>query len=170
MTLSTKAISETFRRFRHDERGAALVELAISLPLLLLVFAVIIEGGRLFWSYQMTAAGVRDAARYLARVADADSCTSGSNLAVFSDKMTEIVRKTATGNSILPSSITVKSVTPQLQCVTGGFRISPVPIAQVTATIEVTFPFSGVFGLMDGLDDLATITTTVTDQSRVFGI
>ncbi|MDQ2089686.1 TadE/TadG family type IV pilus assembly protein [Marimonas arenosa] len=162
-------ISDAARRFRKDDRGSALVELAISLPLLLLVFAVIIEGSRLFWAYQMTAAGVRDAARYLARIADSDSCVSGASFSTHTDKMTEIVRQTSTGNSLLPSSITVTSVSPQLICISGAFRQSPVPIAQVTATIEVTFPFGGVFGLMQGLDDLATITTTVTDQSRVFG-
>lgn len=162
-------IGTSVRRFRRDERGAALVELAISLPLLLLVFAVIVEGSRLFWAYQMTAAGVRDAARYLARVSDSDSCVSGASVVGRADKMAEIVRESSTGNSVLPSSITVTSVVPELICITGDFRMPQVPIAQVTATLEVTFPFASVFGLMQGLDDLATITTTVTDQSRVFG-
>ena len=162
-------IVTALRRFRGEERGAALVELAISLPLLLLVFAVIIEGSRLFWAYQMTAAGVRDAARYLARVSDSNSCVTGASVAGRADKMAEIVRRTSTGNSVLPTSITITSVTPELICISGGFRMPEVPIAQVTATIEVTFPFGSVFGLIQGLDDLATITTTVTDQSRVFG-
>ncbi len=162
-------IARQTRSFRRDESGAALVELAISLPLILLVFAVIIEFGRMFWAYQMTAAGVRDAARYLARIAEQDSCTSGASLAGHAPKLTDIVRESVTGNSVLPSSITVTSVVPTLICVTGDYRISPVPVAQVTATIQVNFPFGGVFGLMQGLDDLETITTTVTDQSRVFG-
>ena len=38
-------------RFSKEESGAALVEFAILLPMMLLVFAVIIEGGRLMWSY-----------------------------------------------------------------------------------------------------------------------
>ena len=58
-----------------------MVEFAILLPILLLVFAVIVEGGRLMWSYQTVVAGVRDATRYVARAAPANICSTGGSLA-----------------------------------------------------------------------------------------
>ena len=59
----------------------ALVEFAISLPLILVVSYGTIDSMRLFWTYQAAVAGVRDAARYVARVAPDDICTSGGSLA-----------------------------------------------------------------------------------------
>lgn len=154
-------------RLLRDESGAALVEFAILLPMLLLLFAVIIEGGRLMWSYQSAAAGVRDAARYLARVAPSNICSQGGSVTAYTADLEAIVRNSINGDSLFPSGITVNSVTPGLACIAGDFRVSPAPVAQVTANLTVTFPFAGLFGLAGG--SLATVTTTITDQSRVFG-
>lgn len=154
-------------RFRRDEQGAALVEFAIALPLVLVVFAVIVEGGRLFWSYQATVAGVRDAARYVARVAPTDSCSTGATFSGYTTKVEDIVRSTMAQDSLFPAGVTVTDVEPVLLCIAGSYRVSPAPVAQVTATLEVTFPFAGVFTFAGST--LGTITTTVTDQSRVFG-
>ncbi len=154
-------------RLKADESGAALVEFAILLPMMLLVFAVIIEGGRLMWSYQSVNAGVRDAARYLARVAPADICTAGGSVAGYGSDLETIVRETIGGNSIFPSKITVNSVTPSLNCVAGTYRISPAPVVQVTASMTIQFPFSGLFDLNG--QTLGTMTKTISDQSRVFG-
>ena len=60
-------------RFAEREDGAALVEFALLLPIFLLLFAMAVEGSRTFWSYQTAIAGVRDAARYVARAAPAKS-------------------------------------------------------------------------------------------------
>ena len=67
-------------RFRRAEDGTALVEFAISLPLILVVSFGTINSMRLFWSYQAAVAGVRDAARYVARMAPDNICTTGANL------------------------------------------------------------------------------------------
>src|SRR5687767_807230 len=61
-------------RLARNERGVALVEFAILLPILLLLFAVTIEGTRMMWSYQTAIAGVRDAARYLGRITPSNVC------------------------------------------------------------------------------------------------
>lgn len=47
------------------QQGAAAVEFAIVLPLLLLVLTGIVEYGRLMWNYDALAKATRDAARYL---------------------------------------------------------------------------------------------------------
>jgi len=54
-----------FNRFRHDEQGVQLLELAIVLPLLLLMFGVVAEFGRYFYEYSTAAKGARAGARYL---------------------------------------------------------------------------------------------------------
>ena len=151
----------------RDESGAALVEFAILLPMLLLVFAMIIEGGRLMWSYQSVNAGVRDAARYLARVAPANICSGGTAISTYTAKLTEIVEDTLDGNSIFPPGITINSVTPSLTCAAGTFRVSPAPVAQVQVEMTITFPFAGLFSLNG--QSLSTLTKTVRDQSKVYG-
>ena len=51
-------------------RGAAMFELALTLPVLLIIFAGGWEMARALWTYDMLNKGVRDASRYLARVDD----------------------------------------------------------------------------------------------------
>lgn len=61
-------------RFRRDEQGVQLLELAIVLPILMLLFASVAEFGRYFYEYTTVAKGARAGARYLA----AKSATSTS--------------------------------------------------------------------------------------------
>ncbi|HET9527691.1 MAG TPA: TadE/TadG family type IV pilus assembly protein [Pyrinomonadaceae bacterium] len=53
-------------RFRRDERGVQLLELAVVLPILLLLFAAVAEFGRYFYEYSTAAKGARLGVRYLA--------------------------------------------------------------------------------------------------------
>src|SRR5689334_14035974 len=53
-------------RFRRDDRGVQLVELAIVLPILMLLFGAVAEFGRYFYEYTTVAKGARAGARYLA--------------------------------------------------------------------------------------------------------
>ncbi|AZV78016.1 pilus assembly protein [Parasedimentitalea marina] len=155
------------KRFRCEERGAALVEFALMLPVMVLVFAVIIEGGRMMWSYQAAVSGVRDAARYLARIAPGDICTSGGAVVGYTTALETIVRRSTSGHLLFPSSITVTSVVPSLTCTAGVYRVSPAPVVSVTASLTITFPFADVFAF-NGVSR-ATINTVISDQSRVFG-
>lgn len=153
--------------FRQAQSGAALVEFAILLPILLLLFAVIVEGGRMMWSYQTTVAGVRDAARYLARVAPQDICSTGGTVAGYTNEVDRIVQQNIGGANLFPSGVSVLSVTPSLSCVVGTYRVSPAGVVQVSAVLQITFPFSGAFSFSGQAQP--TVTTTITDQSRVFG-
>ncbi|KIC24870.1 MULTISPECIES: TadE/TadG family type IV pilus assembly protein [unclassified Leisingera] len=153
--------------FRKGEEGAVLVEFALMLPLMLLVFAVIIEGGRMMWSYQAAISGVRDAARYLARVAPQDICSTGGSVAAHQPQLLDIVRESIDGDALFPPSLNVTAVTPSLTCQAGSYRISPAPVVEVQANLTMTFPFAGIFALNGG--SLNTINTVITDQSRVFG-
>src|SRR5687768_15815910 len=52
--------------FRRDDRGVQLDELALVMPVLILLFAAVAEFGRYYQSYTTLAKGTRVAARYLA--------------------------------------------------------------------------------------------------------
>lgn len=67
----------------RDKGGAALVEFSILLPFLVSFALGMFEFGRFLYQYQMVVEGLRDGARYLARLdpTDADNQTSASNLA-----------------------------------------------------------------------------------------
>ena len=69
----------------RDERGAAAIEAAAALPFLVALGAGLFELGGAFYKYELMQTGVRDGARYLARVADpaaSAAVTAAKNLAV----------------------------------------------------------------------------------------
>lgn len=155
-----------FKRFLRDTDGAALVEFAMVLPMMLLVFAVIVEGSRMLISYQSAIGAVRDATRYLARIVPTDICVTGGSISAYNGRVGAIANQNL-GTTTLPGSVTVQSVTSSLACVTGSYRVNPAPVATVSATIAIAMPFAGIFALNGGR--LNTITTTITDKARVFG-
>lgn len=166
MTAGTRTQVRPIRRFLRDSDGAALVEFALVLPMMLLVFAVIVEGSRMLISYQSAIGSVRDATRYLARIVPTDICITGGSISAYDSQVGAIAGQNLGGVS-LPGSVTVQSVTSSLACISGGYRVDPAPVATVSATIAIAMPFSGIFTLNGGT--LSTITTTVTDSARVFG-
>jgi hypothetical protein len=158
------------RRFLLAENGGALVEFAISLPLILALAFLTVESMRLFWSYQAAIAGVRDATRYLARIAPSDLCTSGGSVAGYAGQLETIVETTITGASPFPADVTVTSLAPALACVTSlGLRQSSVPVATVSADVSIPIPFAQVLRVI-GADPDPTIDTTIRDQARVYGL
>lgn len=79
-----RRLSAALRAWR-DERGAAAIEAAGALPFLIAMGAGLFELGGAFYNYELMQTGVRDGARYLARVADpsqASAVTAAKNLAV----------------------------------------------------------------------------------------
>jgi Flp pilus assembly protein TadG len=72
------------RRFMHSrERGVALVELALALPLLILLTLIATEFGRAIFQYNTIAKSVRDAARYLSTQAPNTGSAAARNLVVY---------------------------------------------------------------------------------------
>jgi Flp pilus assembly protein TadG len=156
-------------RFMRDDRGVALVEFAIVLPVMLLLFAVIIESGRMLKSYQAANAGVRDATRYLARIVRPDVCSAGGGavLAGYEAQLATIISENIQAGSVFAPLIALDTTTPvvtRLQCNIGG----PGPFAEVSANLVINFPFSGVFSLVGG--SLSTFTASVSDQARIYGL
>jgi Flp pilus assembly protein TadG len=93
-------------RFRRDERGVQLLELAIVIPLLLMLFAAVAEFGRYFYEYTTVAKAARVGARYMASrsldSASVDWQAATKNLVVYGNP-------DGTGSPILPG-LTVDNV------------------------------------------------------------
>ena len=71
-------------RFRKDERGTQLVELAIVLPIFILLFGATAEFGRYFYEYTTLAKASRAGARYLATAAvNSTEDTTAKNIVVY---------------------------------------------------------------------------------------
>lgn len=155
------------RRFLRDERGASLVEFGVILPFMLLLLVLMIEAGRFLWSYQVVLEGVRDAGRYLARVAPVDICLNSGSVSSYEPALLGIVSNNSDGTSLFPQYVTVNSVTATHTCVSGTYRINPTPVATVTASLTVDFPFSGITTLFG--DGRTSLTATISDQARIFG-
>lgn len=89
--LDVSRASRVARRFAARERGTQLVELAVVLPLLLMLFAATAEFGRYFHTYATLAKSTRAASRYLSTVpvkaggANATEDARAKRLAVYGD-------------------------------------------------------------------------------------
>src|SRR5882724_7412241 len=91
-------------RLRNDERGIQLVELAIVIPIFVMLFAATAEFGRYFYEYTTLAKASRAGARYLATASGkpAQDITA-KNIVVYGNSA-------GTGSPIL-SGMTVANVT-----------------------------------------------------------
>ena len=69
------------RTLWNDDRAAALVEFTLLAPFLLMLGLGMSEFGRFLYQYQLVLDGLRDGARYLARMQDPTSTTSQTNAA-----------------------------------------------------------------------------------------
>lgn len=70
-----------FSALWRDDRGAALVEFTLLAPFLLVLGLGMSEFGRFLYQYQLVLDGLRDGARYLARMQDPTNTTSQTNAA-----------------------------------------------------------------------------------------
>lgn len=159
--------SQRLKEFYRSEDGVAVVEFVLSVPLMIVLFAVIVEMGRLFLGYQSTVTGVREASRYLARIAPIDICSSGGSLSSYNTMLKNRIENNRASNSVLPSQFSVTSVSATFVCVSGSYRTSPAPVATVSASIDVQFPFGTLFGFLG--TDMTSLQTSVSNSTRIFG-
>jgi len=120
-------------RLGRDERGIQLVELAIVVPIFVILFAATAEFGRYFYEYTTLAKASRAGARYLATAAvKSAEDTTAKNIVVYGNS-------TGTGSPVLPG-LTTTNVTITRQ---GG-----VPVLPQTVKVEiVNFKHQPLFDL-----------------------
>jgi Flp pilus assembly protein TadG len=115
----------------RSERGAAAVEFALVLPVLLLLLLGVVEFGRVYNAQMQLTAAARDGARVMSinsvpsqAVADAKAATIGSASAlhpdIAADQIAVSVSPSSTG-VCAPGSVATVTVTYPLQFLTGMF-------------------------------------------------
>lgn len=164
------ALFPHIRRFANDRSGAALVEFALALPLIILVSYISIDGLRLMWSYQAATAGVHEATRYLARVAPGDICETGGTLNSFDAALFTMVDGAGGGQSVFGRDAELLGVTTSLRCVAdAGLRQPQVPVVTVSADLRMFLPLHLVLSQLAGTD-AAVFTARIEEQARVYGL
>jgi len=121
------------RRLLGDERGTQLVELAIVIPIFVVLFAATAEFGRYFYEYTTLAKASRAGARYLATSA-VNNTEDGAakNIVVYGNAA-------GTGSPILPGMTTANVVITRQ----GG-----VPVLPQTVKVQITsFQHQPIFDL-----------------------
>jgi Flp pilus assembly protein TadG len=118
------------RRFGRNERGAQLVELAIVLPIFILLFAATAEFGRYFYEYTTLTKAARVGARYLATAAvKTAEDTNAKNIVVFGNTAgtgTPILTGLATSNVTITRSGGVASVPETVTVQITDFKHQPI--------------------------------------------
>ena len=102
-------------RFRRDEQGVQLLEVAIVIPILLLLFAGVAEFGRYFYEYTTLAKASRVGARYLA----SKSVASATNYETIAKNIVVYGNAAGTGSPIL-TGLSTSNVTVTYQGGTAG--------------------------------------------------
>jgi len=93
-------------RFRRDEQGVQLIETAIVIPILCMLFASVAEFGRYFYEYTTLAKAARVGARFMA-TKTLDSASTNWQLAA--KKLVVYGNTAGTGSPVLPG-LTVDNV------------------------------------------------------------
>ena len=139
--------------FRNND-GSALVEATIIIPVLLILVFGVFEFSNLFWQQQLVTAGVRDAARYLARSINPSSSAAESaaeNLAVTGSILGGTPR--APGWSPGDVSVSFKSIENSPGIGGRGSYRGPQVIQVVTVSTAYTHPSLGFLDYL-GLPNL----------------
>ena len=122
-------------RFRRDEQGVQLIEMAIVIPILLVLFAGVAEFGRYFYEYTTLAKASRLGARYLI----SKSVNSSVNYETLAKNMVVYGNTAGSGSPIL------SGLSPSNVQVTYAGPVAGVP-ETVTVTI-VSYPHQPLFNL-----------------------
>lgn len=141
------------------QKGAALVELALILPLLLLLTFIATEFGRAMFEYNAVTKSTRDAVRYLSYQTPGTKITEARNLLVYGNL-------NGTGSPLV-RGLTLANV-PAASCCTWQLTgtapvINTVTVSVASYTYHSLFPsvFGTAFGNAAGNFTFSTITATM---------
>lgn len=125
------------RQRRQRQTGAALVEFALVLPMLLVMICITTEFGRAYYQYDTIAKSVREAARYLSVRATGIDEDKAKNIIVYGNP-------DGTGSPVFPG-LTLANVSTPTHATTGSYPT--VNTVTITVTGYTFVPMvSSVFG------------------------
>ncbi|MBT2333886.1 pilus assembly protein [Variovorax paradoxus] len=145
---------------KHKQAGAALVEFALILPLLLILTFITTEFSRALYQYNTLAKSVRDAARYLSTQSPGTKIDESKNLVVYGS-LANTGSPLAFGlarDQIKTPEWKLKGANPVINTVTisiAGCATSPPPCYKFVPLMN------SAFGLNFGTVDYADITATM---------
>jgi Flp pilus assembly protein TadG len=165
------------RTFLHDSRGAAAAEMALMLPLLVVLLFVTFEGGYFLWNEHKVVKGVRDGARYAGRLDfSIYDCTGGA----IDDEDFEANIKNLTRTGQLTGGTPViagwqdddTAIAVDCAAGQGGLYGANAGVApRVTISAAVPYPSSPLSDLVGVLGfDTSSINLRATAQSPVMGL
>lgn len=117
-----KTLFQKLNFFLRQERGASMAELAILVPILILLLAAVSEFGRFFQQYTTLAKSTRTAARYLSNHSYPDNQAAARNLVVCG-------KLTCTGSDALIPGFTAANVCIQSTTLVGSPKIETVTVS-----------------------------------------
>jgi Flp pilus assembly protein TadG len=137
---------------KAKQRGVALVEFALVLPLLLLMTFIVVEYSRALYQYNTLTKSVRDAVRYLSVQAPGTNITQAKNLVVYGNPA-------GTGTPLAIGLTTARVANPVWAFTGTGPVINTVTITITGYTFQPIF--ASAFGLNFGNITYADISATM---------
>ena len=163
-------------RFLSDTGGAAAAEMALLVPLLMVLMFVCFEGGYFLWNEHKVVKGVRDGARYAGRLSFGDyNCGAGTIDTTAAANIRNLTRtgQLADGGTPVVAGWSDSDVIVSVACQTsdgiydGNSGNAPV----VTVTAQVPYPPSPLTALAGALGfSVGTIDLNAEAQSSVMGL
>lgn len=141
---------------QHRQRGVAIIEFALILPLLLLMTFVVTEFGRAIYQYNILTKSVRDAARYLSTQSPGTHATEAQNLIVYGN--------TGGTGTPLALGLTTSHVSAPTWTTAGGAPVINVVTVQVSG-YQFQSIFATAFGLPFGTVTYSDIRATMRSSS-----
>lgn len=165
------------RTILRDQRGAAAVEMALMLPLLLILMFACLEGAYYLYIEHQIVKGVRDGARFAARQSFANfTCSTVNATVVANTKEVTRTGQISGGTARVPgwtaansstSNITVSASCPATAITTGIYKdlaLANAPQVTVSATVSYHPLFATISGFSTSLKVYAK------DQAAVMGV
>lgn len=150
-------LPQSLSRLPRCTRGTSLIEMALVLPLLLVLLGGILEIGRALHHHQVLETSVRDAARYLARVPDVgqpvgtpcsaapagSAAATARRLAMYGTTLNGVPPLLVYWSDTQPQEVCIETTTRTLTDGSGGTFDVPV----IRMTVAVDYEDLGLLGL-----------------------
>lgn len=167
-------MTRTLHRLAQNRSGAAAAELAMVLPILLLIMFGSLELGNFFMNEHTLVKAVRNGARYAARQPFADYPDCSSVDPAMRDRTREVVRKGyLSGGSIITPNIQASDIAVTTSCATtaGGQTMTGIYFSRANGaqivTVNASVNYLSVVGIL-GFNG-PTITLNARSQAAVAG-